>query len=148
MMVKSRIIPPVAALALFALAGCASSTSPAVAMSHPPSTAATTPAAQASAAADRAVSRCYARKAASGDIYVRMQTAGTATVAQQLGGGWVWNGSTHKCLTSAEMMMASAPLVPGACTWVGYVADNPGYDVNGTPAPPLENVVASAGPAC
>jgi hypothetical protein len=46
------------------------------------------------------------------------------------------------------MMIACAPSVPGACTWVGYVADNPGYDVNGTPATPLRNVVASAGSAC
>ncbi len=77
-----------------------------------------------------------------------MQTAGTATVAQQLGGGWVWNVSTGKCLTSVQMIIAGALSVDGACTWVGYVADNAGYNVNGTPAPPLRNVIAAAGPAC
>jgi hypothetical protein len=150
--VKSAIVPA-AGLAL-ALAGCATSTSPVVASSKPAASAhsagVTTPAAGQSGASDagRAARRCEAKRPASGDIYVRMQTAGTATVAQQLGGEWVWNVSTGKCLTSVQMMIATAPSVPGACTWVGYVTDNPGYDVNATPAPPLRNVAVAAGPAC
>lgn len=91
---------------------------------------------------------CYARSMASGDIYVRMIVPGLAPVAQELGGEWVWDVSTGKCLTSAQMAIATAPQVPGNCTQVGYAADNPGYDPNATPAAPLEKVTAESGPAC
>jgi hypothetical protein len=146
---KSTIRPMAAAgLSVLALAGCAASGKPISAQGPAPS--ATTPAASRTIAAktDSASSRCEARKNASGDIYLRMKSPGTATVAQELGGEWVWDNSTSKCLTSVQMMIATAPEVPGSCTWVGYVADNPGYDVNATPAAPLRNVVASAGPSC
>jgi hypothetical protein len=46
------------------------------------------------------------------------------------------------------MVLATAPLGTGHCTQVGYVADNPGYDVKATPATPLSKVAAQAGPAC
>jgi hypothetical protein len=67
-------------------------------------------------------------------------------------GGWRaanegWNATLKKCLTSAQMMIATAPGVTGACTQVGDVADNPGYDVNAASAPPLKTVAAQAGPA-
>ena len=91
---------------------------------------------------------CEKRGFASGDIYVRMIEQGQAPVAQELGGEWVWNATLNKCLTSVQMMIATAPQVTGACTQVGYVADNPGYDVNAASAPPLRNMVAQAGPAC
>ena len=52
---------------------------------------------------------------------------GQAPVAQELGGEWVWNATVNKCLTSLQMMIATAPQVTGACTQVGYVADNPGF---------------------
>ena len=91
---------------------------------------------------------CYARPMASGDIYVRMITPGESPVAQELGGEWVWNSVSHKCLTSVQMMIATAPQVPGNCTQVGYAADNPGYDPNATPATPLKEVADETGPAC
>jgi hypothetical protein len=105
-------------------------------------------ASKATAAKKDAASRCGARQNASGDIYLRMKSPGTATVAQELGGEWIWDHSTSKCLTSVQWMIATAPQVPGSCTWVGYVSDNPGYAVNATPAPRLSNVVASSGPSC
>lgn len=55
---------------------------------------------------------------------------------------------THTCQTSVQEMISASPPGAGTCTQVGYVADNPGYDVNATPARPLENVVAETGPAC
>lgn len=91
---------------------------------------------------------CYKRPPASGDIYVRMVTSGVSPQAQQLGGGWVWNHTSNKCLTSVQMVMATAPLSAGNCTQVGYAADNPGYNPNATPAAPLMHVVAQKGPAC
>ena len=84
----------------------------------------------------------------SGDIFVRMITPGGPPVAQQLGGEWRWDYTTSTCDTSVQLMIATAPTGPGDCTQVGYVLDNPGYNVNATPAPPLEKVAASAGPAC
>lgn len=91
---------------------------------------------------------CDKRGLASGDIYVRMITPGLPAQAQELGGEWDWNATLHKCETSVQMMISTAPMTAGNCTQVGYVADNPGYDPNATPAAPLANVVAQAGPAC
>lgn len=95
-----------------------------------------------------AADACGNRPDASGDIYVRMVQPGQAPVAQELGGEWVWSVTLNKCLTSVQMMMAAAPQSAGNCTQVGYVADNPGYNVNTATAAPLQNVVAQTGPAC
>lgn len=73
---------------------------------------------------------------------------GEAPVAQEIGDEWTWNVSLGKCLTGVQMIIAAAPRVPGTCTQVGYVADNPGYDVNADSAPPLDNVIDQVGPAC
>ena len=91
---------------------------------------------------------CGKRSAASGDIYVRMIQPGQAPVAQELGGSWVWNVSLNKCLTSVQMMIATAPRTAGTCTQVGYVVDNPGYNPDADVAAPLKHVAAQAGPAC
>jgi hypothetical protein len=91
---------------------------------------------------------CDKRGFASGDIYVRMITPGLSPQAQELGGEWTWNATLQKCETSVQMTISTAPLTTGNCTQVGYVADNPGYDPNATPAAPLKSVAAQAGPAC
>ena len=91
---------------------------------------------------------CDKRPAASGDIYVRMVTPGVSPQAQELGGEWRWDSAAKKCLTSVQLTVATAPLTHGNCTQVGYVADNPGYDVNARVAPRLTHLVAQAGPAC
>jgi hypothetical protein len=77
-----------------------------------------------------------------------MLSPGVQWQAQELGGEWTWDHVTNKCLTSVQSSIATAPTIPGSCTQVGYVDDNPGYDPNATPAKPLKNVVAQAGPAC
>jgi hypothetical protein len=111
-------------------------------------------AATSSAAASRASAianaetACYKRPAASGDIYIRLLTRGGSEKAQRIGGGWTWDHTSNKCLTSVQMVMATAPLSTGNCTQVGYVANNPGYDPNASPAAPLAHVAAHAGPAC
>jgi hypothetical protein len=91
---------------------------------------------------------CDNRPPASGDIYVRMVTPGTSPQAQELGGEWRWDSATNKCLTSVQLMIATAPRSAGNCTQVGYVADNPSYDPNDPVAAPFAHVVAQAGPAC
>lgn len=101
-----------------------------------------------SKAISAAEASCEKRGFASGDIYLRMVQPGEAPVAQQLGGEWEWDNTTSKCLTSVQLMIATAPLSAGNCTQVGYVADNSGYNPNATVAAPLTHVVAQAGPAC
>jgi hypothetical protein len=103
--------------------------------------------ARAKTLAARAIA-CDDRSPASGDIYVRMVTPGTPSQAQQLGGEWRWDYVTNKCLTSVQLTMATAPRSAGNCTQVGYVSDNPGYDLNATVAPRLTDVAAQTGPAC
>ena len=93
-----------------------------------------------------AADACDNRPDASGDIYVRMIQPGTSPQAQELGGEWRWDYTTNKCLTSVQLVIATAPHTPGTCTQVGYVADNPGYNVNAASA--LRNMVAQTGPAC
>jgi hypothetical protein len=107
-------------------------------------------AARASAAAvasSKAVAACAKRPPASGDILVRTVTPGGSPQARQLGDKWAWDRASSKCLTSVQMVLATAPSGAGNCTQVGYVADNPGYDPNATAAP-LPHVAAHAGPAC
>jgi hypothetical protein len=36
----------------------------------------------------------------------------------------------------------------GECTTIALASDNPGYNVNAIPAPPLKDVIESAGPGC
>ena len=96
----------------------------------------------------KAEAACDKRGFASGDIYVRMLSPGIQWTAQQLGGEWIWNDSLDKCLTSVQLMIATAPLSAGNCSQVGYVANNPGYNPNATVAAPLTHVAAQAGPAC
>ena len=90
---------------------------------------------------------CYKRPA-SGSIYVRTVTPGVSPRARRLGGERDWDHVTSKCLTSVQYTIAIARLSAGNCTQVGYVAANPGYDVNATTASPLTHVAAQAGPAC
>jgi hypothetical protein len=142
--------PMLAALCTAALAACGAASSPPAA-AKPTAARPTAVSAAAKAAAKKtaaAIDACYKRPMASGDIYVRMVTPGVATQAQELGGEWTWDAATGKCLTSAQIIIASAPQVAGSCTQVGYKIDNPGYDPNATPALPLASIAAESGPAC
>jgi len=96
----------------------------------------------------KAEDACGKRPLASGDIYVRMIQPGQAPVAQELGGEWEWNAALGKCLTSVQMIIATAPRIAGTCTQVGYIADNPGYNPDADVAAPLKHVAAQVGPAC
>jgi hypothetical protein len=154
----TSILKPAAAsaaalLAAFLACGCrgvASVTAPAattaraaVATTAPPK-AAPKPSADGSAA-------CYKRPdvpAASGGIFVRMLVPTLGWQAQELGGGWLWNVTARKCMTSAQMIIAGAPTEAGNCTQVAYASSNPGYDPDATPARPLRKIIAQAGPGC
>ena len=129
-------------LAVLALAGCAG-TSPAPAKTASPAAHAKTAALTAAA-----ISRCDNRKPAAGDVYVRMKAPGVQTTALELGDEWRWNYTTGTCQAGLQYEMAGSPAGQGYCTWAGYAADNPGYDVNATPAAPLKKIVAQIGGSC
>ena len=98
-------------------------------------------------ASAKAVAACAKRPPAAGEILVRTVTPGGSPQARQLGDKWEWDHASSKCLTSVQMVLATAPSGAGNCTQVGYVADNPGYDPNDATAP-LPHVAAHAGPDC
>jgi hypothetical protein len=91
---------------------------------------------------------CGKRPAASGKIYVRTIASGELPQVQELGGGWGWDSSSNKCVTSVQYVITHASQGTGVCTQVAYVADNPGYHMHSASAPRLKHVVAEAGPGC
>jgi hypothetical protein len=52
------------------------------------------------------------------------------------------------CTATLDTFMQEAGQAPGECTTIAWASDNPGYDVNQIPAPPLKKVIESAGPGC
>lgn len=105
-------------------------------------------AASPSAASSAAVNACYARKPAYGDLVVRDSDPGASVMAQEVGGAYAWDHVTGKCLDAVSWLAATAGQGPGECTTIAKASDNPGYDVNEVPAPPLKDVIESAGPGC
>ena len=91
---------------------------------------------------------CAERPPGSGRIYVRTVTPGGSPQVKRLSGDRRWDSASGQCLTSLQLALAAAAPGAGYCTQVGYVVDNPGYDLKATPAPPLTHVAAHAGPAC
>jgi hypothetical protein len=104
--------------------------------------------ASASAKVVREELACAERPPGSGRVYVRTVAPGGSPQVKRLSGDRRWDSASSQCLTSLQLALAAA--VPGAgyCTQVGYVTDNPGYDLKATPAPPLAHVAAHAGSAC
>ncbi len=113
-----------------------------------PTAAASSPAASPSAEPTAAEAACTARKPAYGDILVRDDDPGASVMAQELGGGYVWDHVTGICLDAVEWAAATAGRGPGECTTIALASDNPGYDANAVPAPRLKHVIRSAGPGC
>jgi hypothetical protein len=129
--------------------GSKGSGSPSAAASSPAPNPAASAAAKAKAAAQaKAVSACFARKPASGQLYVRTTEPGLQANASELGANWSWDYVTGTCMDAMDSTIAGAGTADGECTTVGYVADNPGYDANAVPAPPLPAVANEAGPGC
>lgn len=78
-----------------------------------------------------------------GDVFVWMKVPGVPDTAQALGG----NGYPN-CESTFTTIQRTSPNVPGACTEAAWASDNPGYDVDATPAKRLKKVQVSVGPAC
>ena len=51
-------------------------------------------------------------------------------------------------MSAIHYALSTALPFDDACTTVAYVADNPGYDPGAAPSPPLNDVIAEAGPGC
>jgi hypothetical protein len=52
------------------------------------------------------------------------------------------------CTPSLDEFARTASQAQGDCTQIALASDNPGYDVNATPAPPLLKVITQVGSGC
>jgi hypothetical protein len=89
-----------------------------------------------------------AEKAPGPDTYVRTVDPGEDVTAEDTGGTWQWNYGKHECMSAVQYAISQAVPFGGDCVTVAYASGNPGYDVDSDPAPPLADVIASAGPGC
>lgn len=78
-----------------------------------------------------------------GDIIERVVVPGQPATVQQLG-----SINLQDCTLAFNDLAAETNDDPGYCTTAAWLSDNPGYDVNAVPAPPLKKVQAQAGAAC
>ena len=60
----------------------------------------------------------------------------------------IGSANTVLCEPTTKAFRAGVPTDPGWCSTLARFDDNPHYDVNAVPAPPLQKVIASAGAAC
>jgi len=65
--------------------------------------------------------------------------------ALQLGGGFAYNHRSNQCQSSVEFNLDAVPDQPGFCAQIASASDNPGYNPDARPAPPLKKVFASKG---
>jgi hypothetical protein len=136
--VKQTLAAVGIAAAAILLAACSSS-SPAAA----PTVAATTAHAKAAAAHAKATPSLSCKLTTTFDYIVRDDDPGAGVLADEIG-----NVDFVNCRPSLDDFAATAGQSQGECTTIALASDNPGYNVNATPAPPLKHVIESAGPGC
>ncbi|HMH94177.1 MAG TPA: hypothetical protein VK586_24235, partial [Streptosporangiaceae bacterium] len=134
-----RIITIPAALlaASLALAACGSAVPPTPAAAHVarPAPAATPKPAAPSPPCTLPVTPSY---------LVRTTEPGTTPTIGEIG-----NADLANCTPTLQDFAATAGQAPGECTTIALASDNPGIDVyTSTAAPPLRDVIESAGPGC
>lgn len=78
-----------------------------------------------------------------GDIIERVVTPGNPATAQQLG-----SVNLAQCKLAFDTLAQETSTDPGFCSQEAWAADNPNYDVNAVPAPPLRKIQAQAGAGC
>lgn len=74
---------------------------------------------------------------------VRDDDPGASVIASDVG-----NADFASCTTTLAGFAAEAGQASGECTTIALASSNPGYDVSAVPAPPLKDVIESAGPGC
>jgi hypothetical protein len=52
------------------------------------------------------------------------------------------------CTPTLQEFQETAGQAQGECTTIALASDNPGYNAAAFPAPPLRDVINSAGPGC
>lgn len=129
---------PAALATAVALAGCGSDTTPTAA-----ATSATSAAASPTAASTAASPSPSCTLPNGQDLIVRDDDPQASVLAQEIGEVDLGN-----CTSSLDDFQQTAGQAPGECTTIAWAKDNPGYDVNAVPAPPLKDVIESAGPGC
>ncbi len=72
-----------------------------------------------------------------------MKVPGVPDSAQELG-----NYSQMDCEPTFQWLQHTSPTEAGDCTEAAWASDNPGYNVDATPAPRLKKVQMVVGPAC
>lgn len=78
-----------------------------------------------------------------GDIIVRQRVPNLPDSAQLLGS----RDGSH-CTYTMDTISSEYPNGDGYCTWAAYAKDNPDYNADATPAPPLKNVQVTFGGSC
>ena len=126
----------IAAGALALVTACASSSSSAAAAAKPKAShsASHHPKAHASPACKRSLLPAY---------IIRDDDPGASIMADEIGAT-----DEENCTSSLADFAATAGQASGECTTIALASSNPGYDVNQVPAPPLRDVIESAGPGC
>lgn len=132
----NRTLAAVASAAVLSLAaaGCAAGAASGTTASSPP--AAATRAASPSPSASCAPKTTF-------DYIERDDDPGASVQADEIG-----NVDLENCTPSLSNFKAEAGQAPGECTTIALASDNPGYNINTTPAPTLKGVIESAGPGC
>ena len=77
------------------------------------------------------------------DYIERDDDPGASVLAAEIG-----NVDLENCTPSLSDFTAEAGQAAGECTTIAKASDNPGYNLNAVPAPPLKDVIESAGPGC
>jgi hypothetical protein len=124
-----------AATAILSLAACGSSSSSS-------STAVAASAATAHAAAAPSPSQSC-KLTTTFDYIERTVWPPLAPSADEIG-----NTDYVNCASSLAEFAATAGQAQGECTTIALASDNPGYNADASPAPPLKDVIESAGPGC
>lgn len=118
--------------ALLTLAACSSSAS---------STSAAAP--KASVPVTKASASPSCKLTTTFDYIERDDDPGASVMASEIG-----NTDYASCTSTLASFASEAGQAPGECTTIALASSNPGYDVNAVPAPPLKDVIMSAGPGC
>lgn len=77
------------------------------------------------------------------DLIERDDLPGVQILANEIGEVDLGN-----CVTTLSEFQQTAGQGQGECTTIAWASDNPGYDADAIPAPPLKKVIESAGPGC
>lgn len=122
------------ALAVLTACGTAASSAPAAPSSSP---------AHAAVAKAKAAASPSCKLKTTFDYIERDSDPGASVMADEIG-----NVDYSNCTDSLTDFAATAGQADGECTTIALASENPGYNVDQVPAPPLKDVIESAGPGC